>query len=118
MVHVATGTDLPQPNLLTPKYLERYSDLGLHCYPLCCPNSQGLCGCGWEHQEKAAGKAPRTINGVLDATDDISSLKTMWRSFPAGNIGIGLEPSHLLFIGPDSPEWLEKFQQRGFQETT
>lgn len=112
--HVTMGAGLPQPVL---EYLKRYTDLGLYCEPLCSPDTDGNCACGWGHDEKEAGKAPRTINGIKDASNDISSLITMWRSFPVGNIAIGLEKSELLLIGPDAPEWLAEFKKRGLPET-
>ena len=117
MVPHVGGNGLPQPDSLTQDYLEQYSGLGIRCTPLCCPNALGKCGCGWDHKPKESGKAPRTSNGTKDATADLTSLKTMWQSFPAGNIGIVLEPSQLLIIGPDAPKWLAKFQHRGLPDT-
>jgi len=116
-IHGSTVDHADQSFQGVPEFLERYANLGLYCAPLCAPNSQGECGCGWDHQPKKVGKAPRTSNGIKDATNDITSLKTMWRPFPAGNIAIALERSQLLLIGPDASEWLEKFHHLGLPET-
>ena len=75
-----------QPNMLEAAL--GYARKGFKVLPLCCPNKDGKCGCGWNHKDKAIGKAPRTMHGLKDASSDPEQIKEWWKQCPQANIGI------------------------------
>jgi len=94
-----------------------YAARGWPVIPLCWPDTQGECACGWGHEAKEAGKAPRTSHGVNDATTNATVLQAWWDQFPMGNIGVALSPAGLVDIAPDSLEWLDRFKGFGLPDT-
>lgn len=62
-----------------------YADLGFKVFPLHTP-TDGACSCRRDCGN--VGKHPRTMNGVLDATDDRSKIEYWWQMWPEANIGI------------------------------
>ena len=83
----------------------------------CCYPEDGRCGCGWGHEGKEIAKAPRTPNGHKDATYDLGQISAWWKECPKANIGVALEQVGLLVIGPDSPEWDTRFEEKGLPPT-
>lgn len=73
---------------------------GLHVFPLA-------------HRSKA----PLTANGHRDATTDPAIVAAWFAKWPKANLSIALEPSGLLVVGPDSPEWAATFAERGLPDT-
>ena len=86
-------------------------------HPLCWPTSERGCGCGWNHENKDVGKAPRTRHGPKEATSDPEVISRWWQDLPSANIGVALETARLLVIAPDSPKWLVEFERRGLPKT-
>jgi len=86
--------------------------------PCCFLDEHGFCACGKRHDKKSAGKAPLTQHGIKDSSTKVSDIWEYWNKYPRANIGIDLEKSGLLIIGPDSEEWDNKFQEMGLPPTT
>ena len=88
--------------------------------PLCWPDEAGNCGCGRGHQGHDAGKAPLLGPGYQTVRPTEADVRRWWTRWPKANIGILLEPSGLLFVGPDTPEsavWAAR-QPGGLPPTT
>lgn len=97
-------------------------DLGVRGYwvaPLCHPTQDLRCGCGRQtpHNGRDIGKAPVTQHGIRDSVNTTREIWEFWNKYPNANIAIDLQRSGLLGIGPDSPEWLTRFQEWGLPET-
>jgi hypothetical protein len=90
---------------------------GLSIGPLCHPDEQGQCGCSKGHTGHTIGKAPTTPHGVKDFSNSIRDIFNRWQDDPLANIGIGLDASGLILVAPDSPEWHERFKERGLPAT-
>lgn len=84
--------------------------------PCCWPGAGGRCGCGWNHQEKNVGKAPRVAGGVTQATTRISTVWQWWKDTPQANVAIALEPGYIM-LDPDSPEALAEVEDLGVPRT-
>ena len=76
------------------------AELGYHVHPL-----------------KRGEKTPRTKNGHLDSTRDPAVIAKFWPANSGDNIGIDLQSSRVLVIGPDCPERLGEFEQLGLPDT-
>jgi hypothetical protein len=76
-----------------------YASYGWHTFP-CCTARQKGCG---SHGEECGhpGKAPRTLNGVLDATADLAKLQYWWEMWPDANVAIAAGPSGLSILDVD-----------------
>lgn len=69
-------------------WAKRYAgSFGFAVFP-CHSASNGVCSCGDRECSKSAGKHPRTMHGVKDATKDIAQIERWWRQWPSANIGI------------------------------
>ena len=79
--------------------------------------TDGLCTCGRNPCPDKPGKHPCTPHGEKDASIETRVLCDMFNQRSHANIAIVLEPSSLVDIAPDSPEWLQRFQQRGLPRT-
>lgn len=81
----------------------RYADRGWRVFPLH-SIERGHCSCG-RACGKNAGKHPRTMNGVLDASGDPDQVERWWRQWPEANIGIATgEQSDLWVVDVDGRE--------------
>jgi len=69
------------------------------------------------HPLKRGDKAPRTKNGHLDSTRDPAIIAKFWSANSGDNIGIDLQSSGVLVIGPDCHERLAEFEQLGLPDT-
>jgi hypothetical protein len=88
-----------------------------YMFPICWPASDGSCGCGKRHTGHDIGKAPMTPQGHKNASIDPKQFAEWQKEWPLCNWGISLEPSRLVVIGPDSTEWLDRFEQFGLPPT-
>ena len=62
-------------------------------------------------------KAPLTRHGIRDSINTSRAIWDLWNQYPQANIAIDLQRSGLLGIGPDSQEWLERFEEWGLPNT-
>jgi hypothetical protein len=69
------------------------------------------------HPLRPHNKPPATENGHLDASCEPQTVAATWKRNPHANIGIALQPSGLIVIGPDCQAWLDEFQRRGTPDT-
>lgn len=70
----------------------------LHPYDCNCPGTRTRPGCATN--EKARGKVPHTVHGVLDATTDLDQVAAWWTRWPNANIG-GRLPAGVIAIDID-----------------
>ena len=77
-------------------YALHYAENGIPVLPLHWIKEDGVCSCGGFLFDKngnvtnkpcAAGKHPRSINGLTDATTDKNIIKKWWDKWPNANIG-------------------------------
>ncbi len=68
------------------KHALRYAYRGLLVLPMH-TITEGICSCG-DAECNRAGKHPRTIHGVNDATTDVEQVKKWWKKWPHANIGV------------------------------
>lgn len=85
-------TQFPGTRLAAVAYAEKFSWAVL---PLWEARADGACSCppnsktrDQSGQCNAAGKHPRTRNGLLDATTDLRQIDAWWKNAPCANIGI------------------------------
>lgn len=71
----------------------------------------------WVAPLKVKSKAPLTEHGIRDSVNTTRAIWDFWQRYPDANIAIDLQRSKLLGIGPDSPEWLDRFREWGLPET-
>ena len=88
-----------QPTML--EAVLNYARQGFRVLPLCCPNEDGKCGCGWKHKDKEIGKAPRTVHGLSDASSDLDQIREWWKQCPQANIGILTNGRSVLDFDPE-----------------
>ena len=96
-----------------------YAKKRLCVFPLYPVNEDGSCACS-DPQRCAAGKHPlaRLVpHGHKEATTDVATIIQWWAEWPDAGIGIALEPSGLVIVGPDSPHWLGQFKCLGLPAT-
>lgn len=78
---------------------------GWRVFPVHTPDGQGGCSCrsnGCENQ----GKHPRIGGWKLDATNDISRIRSWWRHFPDANIGVATGEGVLVVdLDPEKGGW-------------
>lgn len=74
-----------------------YAALGLAVFPVHGVDTSGRCSCG-KGCGSSAGKHPRTVNGLLDATLDPDQIRTCWHRWPAANIGIATGAASGLWV--------------------
>jgi hypothetical protein len=60
----------------------------------------GACSCG-RPCGTDAGKHPRTINGLLNASTDADTITAWWTQWPDANIGVALSLSNLIALDVD-----------------
>lgn len=89
-----------------------YAERGWPVLPLCWPNENSDCGCGWSHQGKDVGKAPRVSDGANGATLDQEQIRAWWAAWPDANIGINVEMAGLLVLDFDSPDAVREGRSR------
>ena|GEM_PF-3976246 len=109
-VHPAGGTQRDQAIEL--------ALLGYYVVPLHWVDD-GQCSCS-DSKCDHAGKhpyGPLVRNGHKNSTRDTIRIREWWDRFPRCNIGIDLERSGVVVVGPDSPHWLAEFEKRGVPET-
>ena len=63
------------------------AEIGLPILPVHSVDGNGQCSCGTDCGRNA-GKHPRTLNGLLDATSDADSIQGWWRSWPESNVAV------------------------------
>lgn len=102
---------MPEPQT-TWEFVEHYINLGWYIGPTYWIED-GKCACWNAAKCKSAAKHPLTQKGFNDFTNDIERAREYWTRWPKAGIGVDLERSGLVFIGPDSPIWKERFEQRG-----
>lgn len=88
--------------------------------PLCWPTADGKCGCGLNHQGHDIGKAPLLGKGYQKLQPIDADVSRWWGKWPLANVGLLLEPSGLVFIGPDTSDavsWAAR-QPGGLPPTT
>lgn len=66
----------------------RYTEHGYPVLPVHTPNSNSGCSCSAGSACSSAGKHPRTLHGVKDATTDRKQIMRWWKKWPEANIGI------------------------------
>lgn len=94
-----------------------YAALGWPVVPLHTP-TDGVCDCPKKEAcGDSAGKHPRTIHGLDDATTDEAKIHRWWKIWPHANIGVDLVRAGLLDIAPDSIDWQAEFIARGLPRT-
>ena len=94
-----------------------HAKVGWHSVALHGITTGGDCTCGNNPCKNKPGKHPLTEHGDKDASTETRVIWDWFHRWPDANIGIALEPSNLVDIAPDSPDWLERFQQRGLPRT-
>lgn len=103
-----------------------YAADGLHVFPVHYPikNKNGLfCSCHLSNECADIGKHPyydQTLipNGVLNASTDLTLIKTWWGKWPNANIGIATgEKSNLFVCDADSPIIVNDAIARGLPHT-
>jgi len=72
------------------KYALMLGRMGYKVFPLCYPDAEGNCGCGWGHTGNEVGKAPRTKTGVKAASSEAHTITRLWADVPNANVGIDL----------------------------
>jgi hypothetical protein len=78
----------------------------------------GHCGCPLGADcDRGPGKHPRTVNGLTDATTEITLVDRWWGRWP--DAGIGVRCDHLLVVDIDNPggweNWLEVAEPYGWE---
>ena len=85
-----------------------YARRGWPVFPLHTPINS-LCSCGNPTCGKTAGKHPRTLHGLQDATISPSCIQQWWGKWPNANIGIRTGgPSGLVVVDVDPDKGGEK----------
>lgn len=105
-----TGIIASTSNAVTCQVDKQPRDVALECLergwipiPLCWPAPDGTCGCGRGHQDHNIGKAPLLGKDYQNVRPTWRDVWKWWKRWPYANIGILLEPSGLIYIGPDNP---------------
>lgn len=73
-----------------------YSARGWSVLPLHSITPEGKCSCG-NPNCSSAGKHPRTVNGLKDASKDSSVIEGWWTRWPDANVGITTGPDSGIF---------------------
>src|SRR5687768_9926193 len=97
--------------LVGPAYAQA---LGWTVGPICHPDAEGACACGWHHGEKEVGKAPLTPGGHAGFSSDPVAIDGWLAERPvwaAANVGVDLARSGLLVADLDSPEAIAEFDR-------
>jgi hypothetical protein len=117
----AVTNHVEQAQSTSPSMLEsalQYAEHGYYVFPLYPVDKAGTCSC--KSADCKPGKHPLgklVPNGHTMATVDATTIEQWWAEWPDAGIGIALEPSGLVVVGPDSIVWKEKFTKRGLPET-
>jgi hypothetical protein len=74
----------------------KYARRGWRVFPLHSPTFDG-CSCG-SRNCKNAGKHPRTLHGLKDASTDDAVIRGWWKQWPEANIGIATGPKSGFFV--------------------
>ena len=90
---------------------------GWYPIPLCWPDGHGQCGCGRNHDDNNIGKAPLVGSGYQKLRPDANQVRRWWAQWPQANVGVLLEASGLVFVGPDSPQGAEYVKEHGAPPT-
>lgn len=69
-----------------------YAARGWSVLPLHSVTPEGKCTCG-NSNCSSAGKHPRTVNGLKDATTDETTIMEWWTRWPDANVGVATGPS-------------------------
>lgn len=86
--------------------------------PLCHPTPDGRCACGKGHAGHDVGKAPTLGAGYQNVRPDEKTIRHWFGKVePFANVGILIEPSNLLFLGPDCQAADDYTRGRGRPET-
>ena len=95
-----------------------YARRGIYVHPVHSMRD-GVCSCGGPavNPKCTPGKHPRLANGHRGATTDGATIRSWWTLWPDANIGVDAERSGLVVVGPDSPEWLRRFEEKGLPTT-
>ncbi len=65
-----------------------YAACGWRVFPLHTPDAKGRCSCAKAEECRSAGKHPRTVRGVNEATTDAEQIARWWARWQDANIGI------------------------------
>lgn len=82
-------------------------DFGWHVFPVWWIKENGDCACPTASKTRVGGqcdrkgKHPITARGFVDATADLSQIKTWWGKHPHANIGVATGASRLVLIDAD-----------------
>lgn len=98
-------TTAPKPDTMLRSALMYAEVLEWPVVPLHTPMADAPGGCSCRDREcVSAGKHPRTLNGLKDATTDPEKVRHWWETWPDANIGIptGAE-SELIVVDVDGP---------------
>lgn len=66
----------------------RYAQAGIAVVPLHTPADGGGCSCYLGPQCESAGKHPRLVHGLREASADAGQVRSWWRRWPHANIGL------------------------------
>jgi hypothetical protein len=85
-----------------------YAQRGLPVIPLH-TLVDGLCTCRKKQNcGKSAGKHPRTLHGLKDASTNEEQIREWWNKWPDANVGIATGPeSGVFMLGPDGQAGIE-----------
>src|SRR5437867_1343972 len=86
MIHQGTTVSQEYASVNMLEYALEYASGGRRVFPLHSIRS-GVCSCPLGENCTSAGKHPRTLNGVKDATTDEKKIYDWWIRWPDANIG-------------------------------
>lgn len=78
-----------------------YARRGWPVFPVHGITVEGRCTCRVGADCSDAGKHPRTMNGLSDATTDTATIAAWWQRWPDSNIGLRTDHLVVLDIDPD-----------------
>jgi hypothetical protein len=77
-----------------------YASRGWSVLPLHTPEKDGTCSCR-QGNCGSAGKHPRTLHGLKDASTDAATIRNWWATWPRANVGVATGPSGLVVLDVD-----------------
>jgi Bifunctional DNA primase/polymerase, N-terminal len=98
--------------------LQLYVYLKLVIIPLCWPDSQGRCACGYGHKGKAIGKGPLIkYKHLVQAPPSTAQILRWFARRPFANAGLLLEPAAYVVIDLDSAAAADEATRLGLPPT-
>ena len=83
-----------------PDYALMLGRMGFKVLPCCWSDSDGNCDCGWNHDAKEVGKAPRVRAGIKAASSEAPTITRIWQDIPNANVAIDL--TGYIMVDPDT----------------